>query len=132
MDKTLMQAVVILNDPPYGSERSYNGLRLAATLAKQDSNCSITIFLMANAVSCAKKGQKTPDGYYNIERMLKRFTLGAHRVLIVRHLYGCAWIDRRRSGRGRSPQHDGRVGAGDRDSRQGARVLGDGAERSRC
>ena len=82
MDKTLMQAVFILNDPPYGSERSYNGLRLAATLAKQDSNCSITIFLMANAVSCAKKGQKTPDGYYNIERMLKRFTLGAHRVLL--------------------------------------------------
>ena len=79
MDKTLMQAVFILNDPPYGSERSYNGLRLAATLAKQDSNCSITIFLMANAVSCAKKGQKTPDGYYNIERMLKRFTLGSHR-----------------------------------------------------
>src|SRR6516165_11191767 len=82
MDKTLMQAVFILNDPPYGSERSYNGLRLAATLAKQDSNCSITIFLMANAVSCAKKGQKTPDGYYNIERMLKRFTLGTHRILL--------------------------------------------------
>ncbi len=52
------------------------------TLAKQDSNCSIAIFLMANAVSCAKKGQKTPDGYYNIESMLKRFTLGAYRVLL--------------------------------------------------
>jgi len=77
-----MNIVFVLNDPPYGSERSYNGLRLAVTLAKQVSNCSITVFLMADAVSCAKKGQKTPEGYYNIERMLKRFTLGTHRILL--------------------------------------------------
>jgi uncharacterized protein involved in oxidation of intracellular sulfur len=44
---------------------------LAVALAKQDSNRTITVFLLADAVSCAKKGQKTPDGYYNIERMLK-------------------------------------------------------------
>jgi uncharacterized protein involved in oxidation of intracellular sulfur len=37
---------------------------------------------MADAVNCAKKGQKTPDGYYNIERMLKRFAVGNHRVLL--------------------------------------------------
>jgi uncharacterized protein involved in oxidation of intracellular sulfur len=48
--------VLILNDPPYGSERSYNGLRLAGALAKQDPNGAIIIFLMADAVSCAKKG----------------------------------------------------------------------------
>jgi uncharacterized protein involved in oxidation of intracellular sulfur len=77
-----MNTVLILNDPPYGSERSYNGLRLALTLAKQDQNNTITVFLMADAVTCAKKGQKTPDGYYNIERMLKRFSLGSHRVLL--------------------------------------------------
>jgi len=77
-----MNSVLILNDPPYGSERSYNGLRLALTLAKQDQNNTITVFLMADAVTCAKKGQKTPDGYYNIERMLKRFSLGSHRVLL--------------------------------------------------
>jgi uncharacterized protein involved in oxidation of intracellular sulfur len=77
-----METVFILNDPPYGSERSYNGLRLAIALAKQDSNRTIIIFLMADAVICAKKGQKTPDGYYNIERMLKRFTSGIHRVLL--------------------------------------------------
>lgn len=70
-----MNTVVILNDPPYGSERSYNGLRLAVALAKQDQASTITVFLMADAVNCAKKGQKTPDGCYNIERMLKRFTL---------------------------------------------------------
>ena len=77
-----MNIVFILNDPPYGSERSYNGLRLAVALAKQDPNSTITIFLMADAVICAKKGQKTPDRYYNVERMVKRFTLGTHRVLL--------------------------------------------------
>lgn len=80
--ETSVDTVFILNDPPYGNERSYNGLRLAVALTKKDSNRTITIFLMADAVSCAKKGQKTPDGYYNIERMLKRFTLGTHRVLL--------------------------------------------------
>ena len=77
-----VNTVFILNDPPYGGERSYNGLRLAVALAKQNPTNTITVFLMADAVSCAKKGQKTPDGYYNIERMLKRFTLGSHRVLL--------------------------------------------------
>ena len=37
---------------------------------------------MADAVSCARKDQKTPDGYYNIERMLKRFAAGKHRLLL--------------------------------------------------
>lgn len=60
----------ILNDPPYGTERSYNGLRLAGTLAKRDGQ-QVRVFLMGDAASCANQGQKTPDGYYNIERMLK-------------------------------------------------------------
>jgi len=77
-----MRTVLILNDPPYGSERSYNGLRLAIALAKQDQDSTVTVFLMADAVGCAKKGQKTPDGYYNIERMLKRFALGTHLILL--------------------------------------------------
>jgi uncharacterized protein involved in oxidation of intracellular sulfur len=77
-----MNTLFILNDPPYGSERGYNGLRLAVALAKNDPENAITLFLMADAVCCAKKGQKTPEGYYNIERMLKRFSLGNHRVLL--------------------------------------------------
>jgi uncharacterized protein involved in oxidation of intracellular sulfur len=60
----------ILNDAPYGNERAYNALRLAHALLKQD--CAVTVFLLADAVSAAKANQKTPDGYYNIERMLKR------------------------------------------------------------
>ena len=65
-----MKALIILNDPPYGSERSYNGLRLAHALAKTKDS-ELRLFLMADAVACAKVGQQTPDGYYNLERMLR-------------------------------------------------------------
>lgn len=77
-----MKHLLILNDPPYGTERSYNGLRMAHALAKHDAQGEVTVFLMADAVLCAKKGQKTPDGYYNIERMLKRVIVGKGRVLL--------------------------------------------------
>jgi uncharacterized protein involved in oxidation of intracellular sulfur len=77
-----MKALLILNDPPYGTERCYNGLRLAIALAKNDTAAEVTVFLMADAVGCGKKGQKTPEGYYNLERMLKRLTAGKHRVLL--------------------------------------------------
>ncbi len=66
-----MKYLFILNDPPYGTERSYNGLRLADRIMKDDEAAAVTVFLMADAVGCAKIGQKTPDGYYNLERMLK-------------------------------------------------------------
>lgn len=65
-----MRCLFVLNDPPYGTERSYNGLRLAMTLAKQE-DVQVDVFLMADAVFCGKAGQNTPDGYYNLERMLK-------------------------------------------------------------
>lgn len=67
-----MNTLLILNDPPYGTERCYNALRIAHTLLKKDAEAEITVFLMADAVIAARKGQKTPDGYYNMERMLKR------------------------------------------------------------
>ncbi len=66
-----MKYLLVLNDPPYGTERCYNGLRLANSLLKTDENSEVSIFLMADAVLCAKAGQNTPEGYYNIERMLK-------------------------------------------------------------
>ncbi len=37
---------------------------------------------MADAVPCAKRGQNTPNGYYNLERMLKRVLIGKGRVLL--------------------------------------------------
>lgn len=65
-----MNYLIILNDPPYGTERSYNGLRLANALAKGE-DASVSVFLMGDAASCAVAGQTTPNGYYNLERMLK-------------------------------------------------------------
>ena len=66
MSKTL----VILNDAPYGTERSYNGLRLAGSIAKQEGE-GLRVFLIGDAASCAAGRQKVPNGFYNIERMLK-------------------------------------------------------------
>jgi len=67
-----MKTLVLINDPPYGTERVYNALRLAHALLKRDPTTQLTVFLMADSVLAAKAQQKTPDGYYNIERMLKR------------------------------------------------------------
>ena len=60
----------ILNDPPYGTERSYNALRLAGSLSKREGE-EVKIFLLGDAASCAKKGQKVPQGYYNVEVMVR-------------------------------------------------------------
>jgi uncharacterized protein involved in oxidation of intracellular sulfur len=60
----------VINDAPYGSERPYNALRHALNLVKREA-VQLRVFLMADAVYCARKGQKTPDGYYSVERMLK-------------------------------------------------------------
>ena len=37
----------------------------------EHSDVKVRIFLMADAVTCALRNQTTPQGYYNIERMLK-------------------------------------------------------------
>lgn len=74
-----MKILLILNDPPYGTERSYNGLRLAGSLAKAEST-TVTVFLIGDAVWCAFAGQTTPNGYYNVERMLKALTIRGARI----------------------------------------------------
>jgi uncharacterized protein involved in oxidation of intracellular sulfur len=77
-----VKTLLILNDPPYGIERVYNALRLAHALLKNDGQAEITVFLTADAVPAAKAGQKTPDGFYNVERMLKRVIAGKGSVLL--------------------------------------------------
>jgi uncharacterized protein involved in oxidation of intracellular sulfur len=77
-----MKALLILNGAPYGDERSYNALRLAHALLKRDPDAELTVFLMADAVAAAKANQKTPEGYYNVERMLKRVLAGKGKVLL--------------------------------------------------
>jgi uncharacterized protein involved in oxidation of intracellular sulfur len=74
-----MKTLIILNDPPYGTERSYNGLRLAGAVAKRTDQ-SVRVFLMGDAAACAKQGQSTPQGYYNLGRMLQVVTLNRGEV----------------------------------------------------
>lgn len=77
-----MRVLIILNEAPYGGERTYNGLRLALALLKADPTAQVTIFLMGDAVLAAKVGQKTPEGYYNLERMLGRIVLAKGLILV--------------------------------------------------
>lgn len=74
-----MNVLIILNEPPYGTERSYNGLRLAKALTTEGAN--ITLFLQADAVVCANRGQKVPQGFYNMELMLKSVSRGGEVLL---------------------------------------------------
>jgi len=64
------KTLFILNDPPYGTERNYNALRLAGSLAKREGE-QVKVFLIGDAASAAKTAQKVPQGYYNVEVMLR-------------------------------------------------------------
>ncbi|MEK6687383.1 MAG: DsrE family protein [Gemmatimonadota bacterium] len=66
----MANTLFVLNDPPYGSERSYNALRLATALVKREAE-AVRVFLMGDAASCAKAGQQVPQGYYRLEAMLQ-------------------------------------------------------------
>lgn len=59
----------IVNDAPYGNERAYNALRLAGAVGAREGQ-AVRLFLMADAVTCAKAGQKVPEGYYSVQLML--------------------------------------------------------------
>ena len=65
-----MKFLMILNDPPYGTERVYNGLRLATNLLAKNEDAELSLFLLGDSAGAAKSGQQTPNGYYNVERML--------------------------------------------------------------
>jgi uncharacterized protein involved in oxidation of intracellular sulfur len=64
-----VNVLVILQGAAYGDERAFNGLRLAGALAKRD-DVTVRIFCFGDAVGCAVAGQKVPDGYYHLDRML--------------------------------------------------------------
>jgi uncharacterized protein involved in oxidation of intracellular sulfur len=66
-----MKTLFILNDPPYGSERSYNALRLAGALSSRGGD-EVKLFLIGDAASCAKSGQKVPAGFYSLQLMLSK------------------------------------------------------------
>jgi uncharacterized protein involved in oxidation of intracellular sulfur len=69
MSEKPTETLFILNEGPYGNERSYNALRLAMNLVRE-SKALVKVFLVGDGVACAKRRQETPKGYYNIERMV--------------------------------------------------------------
>jgi len=66
-----MNVLLLLNHAPYGTEQAYNALRLAMTLQREHPDVNVWLFLLADAVTAALPNQSTPQGYYNLERMLK-------------------------------------------------------------
>lgn len=74
-----MKNLFILNDAPYGSERTYNALRLAGSLCRAPGE-EIKVFLIGDAASCAKSGQKVPEGFYNLQLMLGKVVRGGSAV----------------------------------------------------
>lgn len=64
-----MHVLMIINGSAYGLDSTYNAIRLAVSLAKREG-VEPTVFLMGDGVTAAMRGQKTPDGYYKLDRML--------------------------------------------------------------
>jgi len=62
---------MIITGAPYGNENVWNGLRLALTLSSSSIGANVNIFLLGDSVGAAKKGQVTPEGYYNLGKMLQ-------------------------------------------------------------
>ena len=70
MELDTQSILLIINDGPYGNERPFNALRLALNMAKRPG-ISVRVFLTGDGVACVRRGQTTPNGYYNVERMVK-------------------------------------------------------------
>jgi len=72
---------IIINGAPYGDERVWNALRLATASISSSIGMSVNVFLLGDAVSAAKKGQKPPEGYYNLEKMLRDLLANGAKIL---------------------------------------------------
>ena len=59
---------MIVNGAACGQD-ACNAVRLSASMAKRDE-VTLRVFLMGDGVTVAMAGQKTPDGYYKLDRML--------------------------------------------------------------
>ena len=67
----MASTLAILNEALYGNERAYDALRFAAAMSGKDEQ-QVRLFLLGDAVACAKSGQKAPEGYYNVQLMLSK------------------------------------------------------------
>ncbi len=62
-----MKFLFILNDSPYGNQRSYNGLRLATAIAKSHD---VRVFLFGDGVLCGLAGLAPAHADYNPQELL--------------------------------------------------------------
>jgi uncharacterized protein involved in oxidation of intracellular sulfur len=69
-DRAMKKILLVINGPAYGADETFNAVRLASALARRE-DAEVRVFLMGDAVTCAIAGQKTPNGYYTLDRMLK-------------------------------------------------------------
>lgn len=68
-----MKVLMIINGSAYGLDSTYNAIRLAGSLSKRE-DVAVSVFLMGDGVTAAMANQKTPDGYYKLDRMLSIVT----------------------------------------------------------
>lgn len=89
----MAKVLLVINDPPYGTERAYNGLRLALNLKKKQEDLELRIFLVGDAAACAKQGQSPPPGFYNVGLMLHQVVKRGGMVGVCGTCMDCRGID---------------------------------------
>nr|WP_221177072.1 DsrE family protein [Nocardioides pocheonensis] len=104
----MKSVLLVINGPAYGSDETYNAVRLAVALARRE-DVEVSVFLMGDAVTCAIAGQKTPDGYYQLDRMLQGFARHGGRIACLRNLSGRARVGCLAPDRGGQPIDHGRA-----------------------
>jgi uncharacterized protein involved in oxidation of intracellular sulfur len=63
-----MTYLFIFNDSPHGHQRAYNGLRLAAALARK---ATLRVFLLGDGVVCGLAGLTPANADYNPQELLR-------------------------------------------------------------
>ncbi len=66
-----MTYLLVLNDSPYGSQRTYNAVRLAGVLAKSTTSSDVAIFLLGDGVVSGIRRESPADASYNAQEMLR-------------------------------------------------------------
>ncbi len=65
-----MRFLFVLHDSPYGIERVYNGIRWARSMLGNGEH-EVKMFLFGDAVVSVMSDQRTPQGYYNVAKMMR-------------------------------------------------------------
>jgi len=72
-----MKYLFIFNDSPYGDQRVYNGLRLAAALSRK---APTGLFLLGDGVLCALSGFNPAHADYNPQELLRAISTNGAKI----------------------------------------------------